>query len=418
MSPPELSTSSATTALLHDPLGDYPEQFQRHLESQHYKPSSVAQYGHRIHDLGRQMKAHGVELTDLDEDQAINLITPLDFPSSRRKYNAFIIGSFMRFLNVQGVTKPVLEAAPEETVRGRLRREYEEYLSRQRGLSDSTIRHCWWFADRFLRFRFNDAEVDFSQITPVDIRHGSCSHPNLSGKPLRDKTPPTHLRNLFSFLFKTGKIDTNLALSVPRIRQSYGARPPRYLATEQVETLLDAVRGVDTPTGRRNYAMVLLLARLGLRSHEVIAVQIDDINWRTGEILVRGKGEQHDRLPLPQDVGEAIAEYVRRDRVTASRCLFVAERAPHKPFADAQILNEVLKGAFAKTGLKPPAQYVGSHILRHSLATSLVQRGASLDEIGDMLRHRSRASTMIYAKVDVEGLRLIAHSWPTVGGSK
>jgi len=162
----------------------------------------------------------------------------------------------------------------------------------------------------------------------------------------------------------------------------------------------------------------LLLARLGLRAPEVVAMQLDDIDWRSGEIIVRGKGNRYDRVPLPPDVGEALADYIRLDRTTTSRSLFVTERPPHRPFKDGQILNHILKDAFARTGLTPPAPYVGSQILRHSLATNLVQRGASLEEIGDMLRHRSRASTMIYAKLDIDGLRSIAQPWPVAGGAK
>jgi len=185
----------------------------------------------------------------------------------------------------------------------------------------------------------------------------------------------------------------------------------------EVETLLAALP-IDTPKGRRNYAMVLMLARLGLRAAEVVAIQLDDIDWRAGELMVRGKGLQHDRVPIPPDVGAAIAEYARRDRVTTSRALFVTERAPNGPFGDGQVLNAILKDAFARTGLKPPCKFVGSHVLRHSLATNLVRQGASLSEIGDMLRHRSRSSTMIYAKLDIEGLRSIAQPWPTAGDSR
>ena len=209
----------------------------------------------------------------------------------------------------------------------------------------------------------------------------------------------------------------NLALGIPSIAQRYGARLPRYLKPEEVETLLAALP-TDTPKGRRNYAMVLTLARLGLRAAEVVAIQLDDIDWRAGELMVRGKGQRHDRVPIPPDVGAAIASYARRDRVTTSRALFVKERAPNGPFGDSQVLNAILKDAFARTGLKPPCKYVGSHVLRHSLATNLVRQGASLSEIGDMLRHRCRSSTMIYAKLDIEGLRSIAQPWPTAGDAR
>lgn len=196
-----------------------------------------------------------------------------------------------------------------------------------------------------------------------------------------------------------------------------GASLPRYLSPEHVETLIAAVRE-DTSIGRRNYAMVLLLARLGLRAAEVVAIRVEDIDWRAGELLVRGKGQLHDRLPIPDDVGQALANYIRQDRLTTSRALFVTQRAPRVAFVNSQILNAVLSAAFDKTGLKPPTRYIGSHILRHSLATKMVRQAVALPEIADVLRHRDRRTTMIYAKLDVEGLRSIAPAWPVAGGAK
>jgi integrase/recombinase XerD len=297
-----------------------------------------------------------------------------------------------------------------------LKSEYENYLRHQRGLSDRTIYHCWRFAERFITFRFKGKKSDFGKVKPTDIVD-FMTHLTSRKRPFRDKTPPTHLRNFFRFLFYSGRTEINLAPSVPRVAQRNSSNLPRYLRPDQVERLLAALKK-DTPIGRRNYAMVLLLARLALRAQEVVAIQIDDIDWRAGEILVRGKGKHRDRLPLPQDVGEAIADYVRRDRKTMSRALFVTHRPPFEAFVDAQVLNGILEAAFGKTGIKPPTRYVGSHILRHSLATDMVSKGASLDEVGDMLRHRGRRSTMIYAKVDVEGLRSMARAWPAAGGAK
>jgi integrase len=161
--------------------------------------------------------------------------------------------------------------------------------------------------------------------------------------------------------------------------------------------------------------MSLLMARLGLRAPEVIAIQLDDIDWRAGEILIRGKGKLHDRMPLPSDAGEAIVEYIQNERKGDSRTLFVSAKTPHPPFKDAQILNTLLRDAFDRTRLKPPQKYVGSHLLRHSLATDMLRKGASLDEIGDVLRHRSRMTTTIYAKYDIDALRSIARRWPVEG---
>jgi len=294
-----------------------------------------------------------------------------------------------------------------------LRHDYEDYLRRQRGLSERTIGHCWRFADRFLVFRFGEGDVELGAITAVDIV-GFLQKLTAREAPFRDKTPPTHLRNFLQYLFRRGLTPTNLALGVPSVAQRYGVRLPRHLSPEQVEVVLDAVRA-DARYGRRNYAMVLLLARLGLRAPEVIAIRLEDLDWRSGELLVRGKGQSHDRVPIPPDVGEALTDYIRYHRVSASRALFVAVRAPHAPFKDGQVLNDVLKRAFARSGVTPPCPYVGSHVLRHSLATNLMRQGASLAEVGDMLRHGSRASTMIYAKLDVDGLRSIAQPWPAGG---
>ena len=284
-------------------------------------------------------------------------------------------------------------------------------LRRQRGLSERTVGHCWRFADRFLVFRFGEGEIELGAITSIDIV-AFLQKLTTRAAAFRDKTPPTHLRNFFQYLFRRGLTPTNLALGVPSVAQRYGARLPRHLSPEQVEAVLDAVRA-DAKYGRRNYAMVLLLARLGLRAPEVIAIQLEDLDWRVGELMVRGKGRNYDRVPMPSDVGEALVDYITHDRVSGSRTLFVSVRAPHAPFKDGQVLNDVLKQAFARSGVTPPCRYVGSHVLRHSLATNLIRQGASLDEVGDMLRHRSRASTMIYAKLDVEGLRSIAQPWPT-----
>lgn len=295
-----------------------------------------------------------------------------------------------------------------------LRHDYEDYLRRQRGLSDRTIFHCWRFADRFLDFRFGQGDVELTAITPLDVV--AFLQKLTSGEaPFRDKTPPTHLRNFLQYLFKSGLTPTNLALGVPSVAQRYAARLPRHLKPAQVEAVLEAVRA-DPRHGRRNYAMVLLLARLGLRAPEVIAIRLDDLDWRAGELLVRGKGQNHDRVPIPPDVGEALADYVRHDRVSDTRTLFVSARAPHGPFKNGRMLNTVLKQAMARAGVTPPSPYVGSHILRHSLATNLIREGASLAEVSDMLRHRSRTSTMIYAKLDIEGLRSIAQPWPATGG--
>jgi site-specific recombinase XerD len=356
-----------------------------------------------------------VALEDLDEAKALQLFVRAQWSADKRQRCRYTVKHFVRFLIEQGI-KPPVAPTPEEAARQTLRQEYENYLRHERGLSEKTIGPLWYLIVRFLKFRFGAGTAELSKITPIDIAR-FMQQLHSRGQSYRVKTTATQLRWFFQFLFRAGKTKSNLSLGILSIAQRWGQRLPRHLLPEQVEALLAAVRS-DTPTGRRNYAMLLLLARLGLRPPEVIAMQMDDIDWRSGEIMVRGKGGLFDRVPLPQEVGEAVAAYVRQDRATTSRTLFVTERAPHRPFKGSQILNAVIKAAFAKTGIKPPARYVGAHILRHSLATNLVQRGASLDEIANVMRHRSRATTMTYARLDVAGLRSLALPWPVKGGTK
>ncbi|MCH7565905.1 MAG: tyrosine-type recombinase/integrase, partial [Gemmatimonadetes bacterium] len=189
-----------------------------------------------------------------------------------------------------------------------------------------------------------------------------------------------------------------------------------YLSVEEIEDLLDAC-DQSTRTGRRDYAILVLLARLGLRAGEVVALELDDIDWRAGEIVVRGKGLLHDRLPLPPEVGEALAAYLRWHRPPVStRRVFVRMRAPLRGFAGPSTVSTIVRRALDRAGLNPPLK--GAHLLRHSLATGMLRSGASMAEIGEILRHRSPNTTEIYAKIDFVGLRPLAQPWPVAGGGR
>src|ERR1035438_456491 len=196
------------------------------------------------------MRASGIDLKDLDEDVALDLIAKSDHPSSRRHYR-FMVKEFIKFLNTLGVVKPPPETVPADSPRGQLKRGYEDYLRRQRGLSERTIFHSWRIAERFLIFRFGNELGDLSEITAADII-GFLRQVTTRTPPLRDKTLSSHLRNFFRYLFKVGTT-TDLALGIPRVAQRYGARLPRHLTTEQVNALLKSIPA-ETAIGRRNYA--------------------------------------------------------------------------------------------------------------------------------------------------------------------
>jgi len=185
---------------------------------------------------------------------------------------------------------------------------------------------------------------------------------------------------------------------------------PKSLAPEQVARLLKSC-DQRTVTGQRDYTILLLLARLGLRAGEVVAMTLEDLDWEAGELTVRDKGGRQDRLPLPHDVGAALATYLRQGRPRClTRRVFVRMAAPRRGFASSVAICGIMQRALARARLHPPRK--GAHLLRHSLATQMLQRGASLPEIGEVLRHELAQTTEIYAKVDFTALRALAQPWP------
>lgn len=394
----------------------YLDGFIHSFAEANYKPETIKGYRNLVRRLGLEMDEAGVVPSDLTPDIAEQLGRAVE-PESKGTIRLYSLGrKFATHLIDIGVAKPAVPTAAE-AARAELLAEYETYLIRQRGLSQRTIYHTLRFADRFLDHRFGAAMVDLASLRPADAVE-FVQYLLSRGRPYRDKTAVTHLRTFFQYLFARGVTTTNLALSLPKAAAARDKRLPRHLPPEGVEAVLDWVRR-NPRQGVRDYAMLLLMARLGLRAPEIVRIELDDIDWRAGELMVRGKGKLHDRVPISQEVGEAVSQYLREERgPTECRTLFVTQRAPHRPFKDGQIINAIIKDALDATGQKPAAPYVGSHILRHSLATQLINHGASLDEVGDMLRHRSRGSTMIYARLDIEGLRSIAQPWPVAGDAQ
>lgn len=407
-----MQASDQTTCL--DP---YFASFERSLSSRNYKPDTLANYRYLLRRLGRLLETESILPSALTLELAVETAKRMPATPKSQVKIPNLTRLFVAHLIEIGVAKrpPI---TPAQAERAELLANFETYLLRQRGLSPRSIDHVRRFAIRFLDHRFGDRMLDLKALSIRDVvafmEHVLTRRPT----PYRDKTLATHLRCFFQYLFAQGLTTTNLSLCVPRVHAPWGARLPRYLSPEDVEAVLAAVRA-NPRHGTRNYAMLLLMARLGLRAVEVTAIHLDDIDWRAGELLIRGKGQLHDRLPIPPDVGDAISRYLQGDRSsTTTRTLFVTHRAPNRPFKDSKVINDILKAGLTAAGVKPPTPYVGSHVLRHSLATNMVRAGASLEEIGDLLRHRSRATTMIYAKLDTDGLRSIAQPWPVVEAAR
>lgn len=283
---------------------------------------------------------------------------------------------------------------------------FRAWLAGERGLSRETVRCYGIQAGIFLAWLPDPVDavvrqLDSGQVTAFMVDY--CRGRNTWSA----KAMATALRALLRFLHVCGQTPTLLVGAVPGVAGWRLASLPRGLDAAVVARLLGSCDRA-TVVGRRDYAILIVLARLGLRGAEVTGLQLDDFDWRSGEIVVHGKGNRLDRLPLPVDVGDAIVAYLTGGRpARAGRAVFCTVRAPFRPLT-AAALRQVMGRVCRHAGLPR----VGAHRLRHSLATDMLRAGASLPEVGQVLRHRSQLSTMIYAKVDENALRPLARPWP------
>ncbi len=286
---------------------------------------------------------------------------------------------------------------------------YSQYLAQERGLCQDTLANYLPIVRSFLAKRFGEGPIRLDELRPPDITRFILRHVRTIS-PGRARLMVTALRSFLRFLRLRGEIATDLAGAVPTAPNWRLATVPKFLEPTEVERLLNSC-DQSTITGQRDHTILLLLARLGLRASEVVGLTLEDIHWEAGEIIVRGKGARQDRLPLPRDVGEALVGYLRDGRPRCSaREVFIRSKAPRRGFAHSITISTIVKRAVERAGLHPTLK--GAHLLRHSLATGMLRRGASLAEIGEVLRHRLPNTTEIYAKVDLEALRALAPPWP------
>ncbi len=288
--------------------------------------------------------------------------------------------------------------------------DYREYLAVERGLTADTIEGYVLAVRPFLAGRERDGdELDLDVLSAADVMAFVVARCPGQSKGAAKMTV-TSLRSLLRFLHLRGLVAGPLADAVPSTASWRLSGLPRALEPEQLQALFDSCdRG--NADGRRDYAVLVLLARLGLRAGEVAALRIEDVDWRAGELRISGKGRRDERLPLPEDVGEAIVAYLRdgRPATALDRSLIVRVRAPHHGLTTGGI-TQIVFAAAARAGLGP----LHSHRLRHTAATQMLRAGASLEEVGQVLRHRQVLTTAIYAKVDRDALRAIARPWPEV----
>lgn len=331
------------------------------------------------------------------------------FTAHRRRqgYKEFIrphaVEPFLSYLRKLGAAPPPM--APSETPVDRFVREYTDHLARERGLTAATLRGYGSFARRFITGQPRANWLKWGRLEPADI----------TGFVLREarrscvgqaKQVVVQLRSLLRYVHSKGLLERDLASCVPAVAGWRLAGLPRGLEQDQVERVLGACDD-GSASGRRDGAIVRLLVRLGLRAGEVAALTLEDLDWRTGDIVLRGKGRRESRLPLPRDVGQALAAYLRHGRPrTSDRRIFFCNHAPTRPLT-SDALRAAIRLVLRRAGITG-----GAHLLRHTAATQMLRHGASLPEIGHVLRHRHLDTTAIYAKVDFAALRTVVQPWP------
>jgi integrase/recombinase XerD len=286
---------------------------------------------------------------------------------------------------------------------------YEDYLRKERAAASDTVRAYLGVARRFLFDEYGSGAVELECLAAARVvrfvLRASRKHSVATAKCV-----VTALRALLRFLYVRGDLSANLAGAVPAVAGWRLSPLPRFLEPGQVRLLMCACDR-RTRVGQRDFAILLLLVRLGLRAGEVSALTLDDVDWTQGQLLVRGKGGHNSRLPLPVDVGKALAACLRRGRpAPSSRHLLLRMRAPYRALGSSAV-SQIVRRACQRAGLAA----VGAHRLRHTAATQMLRRGASLSEIAQVLRHRNAGTTALYAKVDRNSLRSLAMPWPGAG---
>jgi site-specific recombinase XerD len=334
--------------------------------------------------------------------------------AAHRSLASTALFGFLEHLRRQDVIRTQCPTVPD-TASWRLEQNYADFLRNEKGLADLSLRVYLPVAAGLLKY--------------LESKHGMAAFRRLDATIVRSflferaqdrsseyvRLLAVSLRSFLRFLHVRGEIGDDLTAAIPSVRKWSQTRVPKKLTPAEVDQVL-AVPDRKTATGRRDYAILLLLAKLGLRAGEVIALQLNDLRWRTGEILIRGKGARQVLLPLPHEIGTAIARYLRLDRgLRSTPRVFLRANASRVPLTGPASIGHIVRRCLVCAGVERP-KHIAAHLFRHTLASRMPQQGAKLPDIAEVLRHRSYSSTEIYAKIDLRSLNEVIRPWPVLGG--
>lgn len=394
--------------------GPHIDAFADHLERDGYAPASAVRYIRAAAHLGCFVQRKGGVLADINIatlgsfDRHLRRCRCAHFKRGKIGYHArFGVKLFHRQLISRGVCQP--EAVQGVSAEPAIVATFRDWFHTHRGVKEPTLRQYARGAVDLIQ----ELGDDVTQWTAQAVRDFLLERSRQCGSPTTQKLI-TSLRAFLRFLHFLGASRDDLALAIPAVAHWRLARLPRCLSAEEVDRLIAACDGADVRR-LRDRAIVLMLARLGLRAGDVAQLRLTDIDWNNGTLQVTGKGRYQVRLPLPQDVGDALLHYLEcRPTCLKTDHVFVRNNAPCRPFESGDGVSSVVKHALKRAGIETSAK--GAHLLRHTAATEMLRNGVPLDQAGLVLRHRSIDMTAYYAKVDVALLKQVAQPWPEVTG--
>jgi len=389
------------------PLDCYIDLVVQRLREQQFSPESVRTQVLHVADLSRWLQARELSVDALTAAVIDEYCQGQRPGVPLRQGHRAALRRLVAILREQGVCQDVAPVALSP--RQRAEEDFARYLGVERGLAPATLVNYVPFVSQLLRERFGRGPIRLPRLRATDIigfvqrhAHDFC--------PGRTKLMLTALRSFLRHLHLRGDIGAELAACVPCVPRWALTEVPKFLPHGAVRQVLKHCER-RSACGMRDYAILLLLSRLGLRAGEVVSLTLDDIDWRAGQLTLHCKGHRSAQVPLIAEVGEALARYIQhgRPRCTTRR-VFIRGRAPRDGFANSSAICCIVERALARAGVHSARK--GAHLFRHTLATQMLRHGASLGEIGQVLRHRHPDTTLIYAKVDLGALRALAVAWP------
>ena len=395
------------------PLAVHLDRFAESASTKGFALSSIHRQVLLATAFSRWLKQERIELHRITSDHPTQYLRFRARQLRPHASDGAALRHLIDFLRIEDLIPAEKISVRQVTEVERCVQDYERHLREARGLATATIVIYVPFVRCFLQHLFGNGQASLSRLCSRDVVE-FVQHQATRLRTKRAKHMTTALRSFLQYVRYRGEGTLDLSDAVPVVANWAMTSIPRAISTDQVHQLLASI-DQGTAIGRRDHTILLLLARLGLRSSEVAFLELDDIDWNTGTLHVRAKGGAHNKLPLPHEIGEAIAVYLRRGRpLTTSRRVFLCANAPIRGFRGASGISSVVRYALQRAGVNAPS--FGAHQFRHGLATEMVRQGASLGEIGDVLGHRHPQTTKIYSKVNVEALRALALPWP--GGAQ